>query len=177
MALVKIKDFDSNYAEAIKDKDIIHYNVYSDVTSEKIGTVEDILVDEENGHFRYFIVDVGFWIFGKKILLPIECSQIRFSDKRIDAKGLTKEQAEQLPEFDDSLRIDYEYEDQISAIYPPRSLNSLNTVDPLGNPVSPVVPFSPITIGTLASLTSPPAPPHVGESSSTPASDRERNHH
>ena len=166
MALVKIKDFDSNYAETLRDKDIIHYSVYSNITDEKIGTVEDILVDEETGHFRYFIVDIGFWIFGKKILLPIEYSQIRFSDKRIDAKGLTKEQAEQLPEFDESLRINNDYEDRVSAIYPPRSLNSLNTVDPLGNPVSPVVPFSPITIGTLASLTSPTVPPYAGDPSS-----------
>jgi len=37
--------------------------VYTD-TDEKIGTVNDALVDEE-GHFRYFIVDLGFWIFGK----------------------------------------------------------------------------------------------------------------
>lgn len=162
MALVKITDFDPNYPSTVGDKDLLNYHVYSDVTNEKIGTIEDILVDEDNGHFRYFVVDLGFWIFGKKVLLPVEYCQIQFDLQQVYAQGMTKEQAENLPEFNKSLRIDREYEDQLSAIYPPRSMNSFNTIDPLGNPVSPVVPFSPITIGTLATLTSPSAPPYIG---------------
>lgn len=162
MALVKITDFDPNYPGTVGDKDLINYSVYSDVSNEKIGTIEDILVDEDNGHFRYFVVDIGFWIFGKKILLPIEYCQIKFDKQHVYAQGMTKEQAENLPEFDKSLRIDREYEDQVSAIYPPRSMNSLSSMDPLGNPVSPVVPYSPITIGSLATLTSPTVPPYVG---------------
>jgi sporulation protein YlmC with PRC-barrel domain len=162
MALMKITDFDPNYPSTVGERDLIHYSVYSDVTNQKIGTIEDILVDEENGHFRYFVVDIGFWIFGKKILLPVEYCQIKFDQQQVYAQGLTKEQAEHLPEFNHSLRIDHEYEEQVSAIYPPRSLNSLNTIDPFGNPVSPVVPYSPITLGTLAALTSPSAPPYLG---------------
>lgn len=162
MALVKITDFDPSYQSTVGDKDLINYSVYSDVTNEKIGTIEDILVDEESGHFRYFVVDIGFWIFGKKILLPVEYCQIKFDEQRVYAQEMTKEQAEYLPEFNSSLRIDREYEDQVSAIYPPRSLNSLNTTDPFGNPISPTVPYSPITIGTLATLNSPTVPPQVG---------------
>lgn len=163
MTLVKITDFDPNYSNAVGERDLINHHVYSDVTNEKIGTIEDILVDEENGHFRYFVVDLGFWIFGKKILLPVEYCQIEFDVKQVYAKGMTKDQAERLPEFNRSLRIDQEYEDQVSAIYPPRSMNSLSTIDPFDNPVSPVVPFTPITIGTLATLTSPSAPPYIGK--------------
>jgi sporulation protein YlmC with PRC-barrel domain len=162
MALVKITDFDPSYPNTVGDKDLINYSVYSDVTNEKIGTIEDILVDEDNGHFRYFVVDIGSWIFGKKILLPVEYCQIKFDIQQVYAQEMTKEQAENLSEFNSSLRVDQEYEDQISAIYPPRSMNSLNTTGPLGNPVSPVVPYSPITIGTLATLTSPSAPPYIG---------------
>lgn len=174
MALIKITDFDPNYSDKVGDRDLTKYSVYSDVTNEKIGSIEDILIDEENGHFRYFIVDIGFWIFGKKILLPIEYCQINFDERHVYAQGLTKEQAENLPTFDESLRIDREYEDQISAIYPPRSINSLYTTDPLRSPVSPVVPFAPITMSTLATLTSPFASPYIGTPPTViPERDRE----
>ncbi|GAB4232309.1 MAG: hypothetical protein Kow00121_60440 [Elainellaceae cyanobacterium] len=173
MALVKITDFDPNYTNAVGDKDLINYSVYSDVTNEKIGTIEDILVDEEDGHFRYFVVDIGFWIFGKKVLLPVECSQIKFDEQHVYAQEMTKEQAENLPKFDSSLRIDHEYEDQVRAIYASR-LNSFNTVDPLGNPISPVVPYSPMTIGTLATLASPTVPPYAEPSQIASERDRDR---
>lgn len=155
MALVKITNFDPNYSSTVGDKDLINYSVYSDVTNEKIGMIEDILIDQDSGHFRYFVVDIGFWIFGKKILLPVEYCQIKFDVQQVHAQGMTKEQAENLPEFDSSLRVDRKYEDQVSAIYPPRSLNSLNTGDPLANSTSPIAPYLPMTIGTLSTLMSP----------------------
>lgn len=160
MALVKIEDFDQHYSDMLGDKSIIDYTVYSDVANEKVGTVKDILVDEESGHFRYLIVDTGFWIFGKEILLPIEVSQFDFDRKRVYAKGLTKEQVEHLPEFNSSLRIDHDYEQRVQENY--QRQRATVATDPLGNPVSPTVPFSPITIGTLASLASPSVPPYIG---------------
>ncbi len=76
MALVKIKDFDTNYRKTLGDDSIIGFTVYADATDEKIGTVKDILVDEKEGKFRYFVVDIGFWIFGKEVLLPIGLSRL-----------------------------------------------------------------------------------------------------
>jgi len=40
-------------------------SVYTQVNNEKIGTVSDIIVDDQ-GQFRYLAIDLGFWIFGKK---------------------------------------------------------------------------------------------------------------
>lgn len=159
MALVKIKDFDPRYSEILGHRNIIHYSVYSDLTDEKIGKVEDILVDEKDGDFRYLIIDIGFWIFGKKVLLPLDRAQFNFVEQRVYTKGLTKEQAEDLPEFDASLRVDNVYEEHLREIYRAHAFTS--TTDLFGNPISPVVPFSPITMGTLASLTIPTAPPSM----------------
>ena len=146
MALVKLKDFDPNYRETIGDDGIIGFSVYADATDEKVGTVKDILVDETTGKFRYLIVDLGFWIFGKKILLPIGLSRINFNDERVYAKGLTKEQAKNLPEFNDDLKIDYDYEDRVRGIY------RTPATDTLVNPVAPVAPFGPIGLNTITSL-------------------------
>lgn len=117
MALLKLKDFDPNYRETFGDEGIINFSVYSDITDEKIGSVKDILVDETSGKFRYLIVDLGFWIFGKKVLLPIGISRIDSSQERVYARGLTKEQAKNLPEFNDELKIDYDYEERVRGIY------------------------------------------------------------
>jgi len=64
--------------------------VYTD-TDQKIGTVSDALVDEE-GHFRYFIVDLGFWIFARKFC-SVGRSRIDYSADRVYAVGMTREQA------------------------------------------------------------------------------------
>lgn len=105
MTLLKIKDFDPDYRDAFGGYDVKGLDVYSDINNEKIGSVQDLLVDEQ-GHFRYFIVDLGFWAFGKKVLLPIERSQVDSQGKHVYAIGLAKDQVEALPEFNDSLKID-----------------------------------------------------------------------
>lgn len=105
MALIKIKDFEPDYREAFGGYDIKGLDVYSDVNNEKVGTVDDLLVDEQ-GHFRYFIVDLGFWGFGKKVMLPVERAQVDSDGKHLYALGLQKDQVEHLAEFNESLRID-----------------------------------------------------------------------
>ena len=67
MALYKIEEFYPNYREELFDGDDIKgLDVYAGKTRDKIGSIETALVDEE-GRFRYFVIDTGFWIFGKKI--------------------------------------------------------------------------------------------------------------
>lgn len=115
MTLLKIKDFDPNYRDSFEGKDIKGMGVYTSV-DEKIGTVSDILVDEK-GHFRYFVVDLGLWIFGKKVLLPVGRSRIDHTSERIYTVGMTKQQAENLPEFNEHKEIDYNYEEQVRGVY------------------------------------------------------------
>lgn len=149
MALLKIEDFDPDYMDAIGDRNIINFSVYSDENDEKVGTVKDILVDENEGKFRYLIIDTGFWIFGKKVLLPIGLARTSFTDERVYAKGLTKEQVKNLPEFNDDLKIDRNYEAQVRDVYRPAPS------DTLVKPVAPVTPIDPIELHTAATLSEP----------------------
>lgn len=119
MALYKIHDFDPNYRDSFDGEDIKGLDVYSTAGDEKIGKIDDALVDEQ-GQFRYLIVDTGFWIFGKKIMLPVGLSRIDYSNHRVHA-NLTKEQVENLPEFTDDLKLDRTYEDQVRNVYRPSS--------------------------------------------------------
>ncbi|MEP0915193.1 DUF2382 domain-containing protein [Leptolyngbya sp. DQ-M1] len=114
MALYKIKEFDPNYRDHFDGGDVKDLDLYNG--DEKIGSVNDVLVDED-GRFRYLVISTGAWIFGKKVLLPIGRAQIDYSAHRAYANGLTKEQVEQLPEFTDDLKMDYHGEEQVRSVY------------------------------------------------------------
>ncbi|MBE9049777.1 DUF2382 domain-containing protein [Nostocales cyanobacterium LEGE 11386] len=116
MTLHKLVDFDPNYRDSFQGNDIKGFGVYTERTDEKIGTVSDILVDDE-GHFRYLVVDLGFWIFGKKVLLPVGRSRIDYNANRVYTIGMTREQAEALPEFEEGRILDYDYEERVRGVY------------------------------------------------------------
>ncbi|MDZ8089263.1 MAG: DUF2382 domain-containing protein [Nostoc sp. DedQUE12b] len=140
MVLYKLEDFEPSYQESFDGHDIKGLGVYTQGTDEKVGTVSDILVDEE-GHFRYLVVDLGFWIFGKKVLLPIGRARIDYNVDRVYTIGLTREQAEDLPEFSERQALDYDYEERVRGVYrqptdytPPVEASA--PLDPLAAPVA-----------------------------------------
>jgi uncharacterized protein (TIGR02271 family) len=118
MALVKLADFYPNYKQDIfNGDDIKGYDVYSE-TEEKIGGVYDVLLDD-SGRFRYFVIDTGFWVFGKKVLLPVGRTHIDYDRHRVYATGMSKEQAERLPEYNENMTVDYDYEERVRNVYRP----------------------------------------------------------
>ena len=114
MALYKIKDFDPDYRNHFDGDDVKDLDLYNG--DQKIGTVNDVLVDEE-GRFRYLVISTGAWIFGKKVMLPIGRAQIDYNARRVFANGLTKEQVDQLPEFNEDMKMDYHNEEQVRGVY------------------------------------------------------------
>lgn len=116
MPLTTISELYPDYKDRIFDgEDIKGYNVYSD-SEEKVGDVHDILVDE-TGHLRYLVIDTGFWFFGKQVLLPIGRARVDYANHRIYVLGLTKEQAENLPEYRTDMVVDYDYEERVRDTY------------------------------------------------------------
>jgi uncharacterized protein (TIGR02271 family) len=114
MTLHKINDFDPDYHNHFDDHDVKGLDLYAE--NEKIGSVEDILVDDQ-GLFRYLVINTGFWVFGKRVLFPIGRARIDYNNQRVYANNLTKEQVEALPEFTDDMTVDYDYEEQVRGIY------------------------------------------------------------
>lgn len=130
MALFKISDRHPNYREQFfGGDDIKGTNVYSSSDeSDKVGSVHDILVDE-TGRIRYLIVDVGFWIFGKRVLLPIgRCIDDPRQDS-IYATNLTKDNVEHLPAYSDDMVVDYRYEEQVRSVYRMPSVETTASVE------------------------------------------------
>ncbi|MEH2273853.1 MAG: DUF2382 domain-containing protein [Nostoc sp.] len=147
MVLYKLEDFEPNYRDAFEGQDIKGLGVYTQGSDEKIGSVTDVLVDEE-GHFRYLVVDLGFWIFGKKVLLPIGRARIDYNVDRVYTIGLTREQAESLPEFNERQTLDYDYEERVRGVYrqptdytpPVEASTPVDALAPLDTPTSTPTP-------------------------------------
>ncbi|MDV2994568.1 MAG: hypothetical protein N4J56_004222 [Chroococcidiopsis sp. SAG 2025] len=136
MALMKLKQLYPQVANRIGGNSIIGFNVYTN-RDEKFGSAKDILVDEDTGKFRYLVVNIGFWIFIKEVLLPIEITQVNAIERRVDAEGLTKEQAKNLPQFNDDLKLDRDYEVRVSNAY--RLANNNPSIQPA--PIAPIDPM------------------------------------
>ncbi len=113
MTLHKIKDFNPDYLEYF-DEDVIGLDLYSG--NEKVGSVDDILVDDR-GSFRYFVIHTGAWILGKKTLLPIGRARVATNERRVYADGLSKSQIESLPEYDEHSNIDDDREERTRDVY------------------------------------------------------------
>lgn len=118
MALHKIADYYPHYVDDLfQGHDFKNYDVYAGTTDDKVGSVYDALVDE-SGYIRYIVLDTGFWVFGKKVLLPVGRARLDYDNKRLYALGLTsKDQIEALPAYDDDMVIDYDYEERVRAGY------------------------------------------------------------
>ena len=116
MALYKVADYDPNYRDVFQGQDIKDMSVYAEGGDDKVGTVSDIIVDDD-GRFRYLVVDLGFWIFGKKVLMPVGRTRIDYNASRIYALGMTREQAENLPTYDENQVVDYDYEENVRGVY------------------------------------------------------------
>jgi uncharacterized protein (TIGR02271 family) len=126
MALYKLDEFYPNYQEEFFDgEDIKGLDVYAGKSDDKIGSIENALVDEQ-GKFRYFVIDTGFWIFGKKVLLPVGKCHIDAKAKRINAIGIVnKKQLEDLPEYHDIKALDRKHEEQVKQVYHSPVMKSL----------------------------------------------------
>ena len=121
MPLQKIRDFDPDYRNHFEGEDVIGYDLYSG--KEKVGSVDDLLVDE-SGKIRYMIINTGAWIFGKKVLLPVGRSRIDYKGHRVAVDGLTRSQVEALPTYDGEVPVDYEHEEQVRGVYRPMAMGT-----------------------------------------------------
>jgi uncharacterized protein (TIGR02271 family) len=124
MPLHKLESFDTNYKETFGGDDVKGLELYTE-GGIKIGSVYDALVDD-NGKFRYLVISTINDSTSKNILLPIGLSRIAYNESRVYVDGLSKEQVERLPEYRDSIAVDYDYEEKVRQAYRPAMNDSYN---------------------------------------------------
>ncbi|MBE9208324.1 DUF2382 domain-containing protein [Nostoc sp. LEGE 06077] len=121
MPLYKLEEFDPQYRETFGGDDVKDLDLYTE-GGIKIGSVSDALVDQD-GRFRYLVIDTGFDTLGKRILLPIGLSHINYPEQRVYVDGLSKQQVEMLPEYHESYTVNEDYEEKVRSVFRPVDSN------------------------------------------------------
>lgn len=96
------------------DQDLVGYDV--EATDGSIGKIDESSVEADRQHV---VVDTGFWIFGKKRLIPAGAiKQISHAEEKVFV-GLTKDEIKQAPDFDETRRNDDDHRTTHETYYDP----------------------------------------------------------
>jgi hypothetical protein len=89
------------------DRDLVGYDV--EAVDGKIGKIDE---DSNETGSAYLVVDTGFWIFGKKRLIPAGVvDRIDDVDRSVFVR-MTKDQIKSAPDFEEQHRTDRELYDK-----------------------------------------------------------------
>ena len=86
-------------APGVGDIDLDGYDV--EATDGSIGSIDEHSSEVGSG---YLIVDTGFWIFGKKRLIPAGVVRGVDHDQKKVSIALTKDEVKAAPDYDESTR-------------------------------------------------------------------------
>lgn len=69
---------------------------------DKLGKIDDVIVDHSTGHVRYAVIDAGGWLSSKKFVVPPE--RLRQSSEHPEDFEIsaTKQEIEKLPRYNES---------------------------------------------------------------------------
>ena len=100
---------------AMTDRDLTGYEV--DAIDGRIGKIDEASQEVGQAHL---VVDTGFWIFGKKRLIPAGLvTHADHTDRKVYV-SMTKDQIKQAPDFDEAMTShDDAYYDKYSSYYSP----------------------------------------------------------
>lgn len=96
------------------DQDLVGYDV--EASDGNIGKIDESTAEAGRQHV---VVDTGFWIFGKKRLIPAGAiKQVNNDEKKVFV-GLTKDQIKDAPDFDEARRNEADYRATHEQYYDP----------------------------------------------------------
>jgi hypothetical protein len=94
--------------------DVVGYDV--DAIDGSIGKVDESSVAADNSHI---VVDTGWWIFGKKRLIPAGAVTAVDHDAKTVTVSLTKDQIKDAPDYDENALLDDVSRDAYDNYYGP----------------------------------------------------------
>ncbi len=82
-----------------------------------IGHIKDFYFDDHKWVLRYFVVDTGQWLAGRKVLIsPIAIGHVNFPDRVITA-SITRDQVKSSPSIDTDKPVSRQYEMEYLGYY------------------------------------------------------------
>lgn len=97
-----------------EDHDLVGYDV--EAADGRIGSIDESSTEADRQHL---VVDTGFWIFGKKRLIPAGAiARIDHAERTVFVE-MTKEQIKSAPDFDEARRDEPEFRTSHEDFYHP----------------------------------------------------------
>lgn len=86
-------------------------------TDGDVGSVEDVYFDDESWTVRYFVVDTGRWLPGRKVLIsPASAREVDGAGRRLES-SLTRQQVRDSPSIDTAKPVSRQQETLIAEHY------------------------------------------------------------
>ena len=103
-----------SHTQGLRMTDLVGYDV--EATDGHIGKIDHATEDTDRNSV---VVDTGFWIFGKKRLIPAGVIQRVDGDDKKVFIAMTKDQVKSAPDFDELQRASYDdrYYDGVDSYY------------------------------------------------------------
>lgn len=113
----------------------------------EIGKVEDFYFDDHDWRVRYFVVDAGSWLDGRRVL--ISTSVLGEPHEKTIPVQLTRQQVKDSPGIDANKPVSRQYEESLVGYYgwPAWWTSGMGPMTAVGQPAYPAVPI-PATGGT-----------------------------
>ncbi len=89
---------DYRFTEAAED---IRGSQLYGLNDEKLGAIDDVIIDHASGSIRYVVVDTGGWLSTKKFIVPADRLRASTEHKDDFAVDLNKAQVESFPPYDE----------------------------------------------------------------------------
>lgn len=105
--------WDSNLRSS---KDVSGHKIHA-TDEDKIGSVDDFIIDDDTWAIRYIVINTGNLFTGKKVLISPEwIDHISWDDSRVYI-NLTKEAIKESPEYSDESGLTRDYESSLFGYY------------------------------------------------------------
>ena len=98
-----------------KVTDLFGYKIRA--TDDDIGHVHDFYFDTEDWAMRYLVVDVGSWLFGRRILIAPDALDVPDWNEQVLPVRLTKQQVKESPAVDLAQPVTRAYETSLFGHY------------------------------------------------------------
>jgi uncharacterized protein YrrD len=94
---------DDTEGESARLPDLKGYDVAA-TDDDSVGKVEEVVTHDDDR--TYLVVDTGFWIFGKKRMIPVGAVASIDADKRRVQVSLSKDEIKKAPDYNEKRRND-----------------------------------------------------------------------
>ncbi len=83
----------------------------------ELGKVQDFYFDDQTWAIRYLVVDVGSWLFGRRVLVAASVMGTPEGEAKVIPVQLTKDQVEHSPDVDLDKPVERQHEIELSSYY------------------------------------------------------------